>query len=121
MDKNVRTEQIALEDVAKEDLLEILGATHKDALECNVRPIEDTFEKLRAMLNGKEIEIMVVPPGEKDKYLTEADKEMDRRFEEAVAKAIADLKAKNLPVARYDDKLERAYLEMPDGTRKELE
>lgn len=83
-----------------------------------VRPIEDTFKKLHINLNNKPVEVTVVSTEYKEVFLTEEDKVMDRRFEEAVKEAIADRKDKGFPIARYDGELKKAYLEMPDGARE---
>lgn len=50
--------------------------------------------------------------------ITDSDFEMDRRARLAVEAAVAKAKACNKPVARYDAKTGRAYLEYCDGTRE---
>lgn len=50
--------------------------------------------------------------------LTENDREMDRRAEEAVAAAIYKAKVKGKPLAKYDKEAGLAYLEYRDGHRE---
>jgi len=50
----------------------------------------------------------------------ESIEEITYAFRYAVAEEIADFKRKGLPVARYDEKKKKAYLEYPDG-RKEYD
>jgi len=47
-----------------------------------------------------------------------SDEELDYRFAEATKAAIHKLQVKKIPVARYDSKLKKAYLEYPDGTKE---
>lgn len=51
-------------------------------------------------------------------YLELSDEEMDKRFKHAVKSAIDKQKIMGLPVARYDSKNKKAYLEHPDGRRE---
>lgn len=59
--------------------------------------------------------VRVVPPSEKDFLLSENDLEMDRRAEAAVQAAINRAKICKKPIAKYDVKTNRAYIEYPDG------
>lgn len=47
-----------------------------------------------------------------------SDEELTRRFKEAVRIDKEIRKIKGLPIAEYDDKTGRAYLEYPDGKRE---
>ncbi|MFQ8664977.1 hypothetical protein [Anaerostipes caccae] len=47
-----------------------------------------------------------------------SDEEMDARFNLAVDRAIQKAKIMGKPVAKYDEKLKKAYLEYPDGRRE---
>ena len=49
--------------------------------------------------------------------LTENEREMDMRAREAVKAAIKKAKVCKKPIARYDAKARRAYLEYPDGEK----
>lgn len=55
---------------------------------------------------------------ERDKYLTDGDREMDLRATAAVEAAIQKAKICKKPIARYDVETKEAYLEYPDGTKK---
>lgn len=61
--------------------------------------------------------ITVVAKYERNQFLTEEDKEMDKRAKGAVKAALSKAKVCNIPIAKYDDKNEQAYLEYPDGRR----
>ena len=54
---------------------------------------------------------------DKDKYLTNEDKEMDRCGKEAVKQAIHKTKFLRKPLGCYDTKMKKAYLFYPDGTK----
>lgn len=47
-----------------------------------------------------------------------SDDELTERFKAAIRMDDEVRRIKGLPVARYDDKSERAYLEFPDGRRE---
>lgn len=47
-----------------------------------------------------------------------SDEEMDARFNLAVDRAIQKAKIMGKPIAKYDEKLKKAYLEYPDGRRE---
>ena len=55
---------------------------------------------------------------ERDKYLTDSDREMDLRATAAVEAAIQKAKICKKPIARYDVETREAYLEYSDGTKK---
>ena len=46
------------------------------------------------------------------------DKDITKAFNDAVKQDIANKQKKGLPVARYDTKRKRAYLQNADGTRE---
>ncbi len=46
------------------------------------------------------------------------DEEMTRRFKMAIRMSILAKKIKRVPIARYDEETDRAYLEYPDGHRE---
>ena len=47
-----------------------------------------------------------------------SDDELTKRFKESIRIDDEIRKIKGLPVARYDDKSKKAYLEYPDGRRE---
>ena len=47
-----------------------------------------------------------------------SDDELTYRFEEAIRIDNEIRRIKGLPVAKYDDETQRAYLEYPDGRRE---
>ena len=47
-----------------------------------------------------------------------SDEELTYRFEEAIRIDNEIRRIKGLPVAKYDDETQRAYLEYPDGRRE---
>lgn len=60
--------------------------------------------------------IKVEKPGDFS-ALTENEREMDMRAREAVKAAIKKAKVCKKPIARYDAKAHRAYLEYPNGEK----
>lgn len=46
------------------------------------------------------------------------DDKLTPLFRMAIRHEIEEVKAKGLPIARYDKELRRAYLEYPDGRRE---
>ena len=70
------------------------------------------------IINGKCYTVTIVPASERDKYLTDSDREMDYRVQEAVKAAIHKAKVCKKPIAKYDADTRQAYIEYPDG-RKE--
>ena len=47
-----------------------------------------------------------------------SDEELTQRFKESIRIDDEIRKIKGLPVARYDDEKQKAYLEYPDGRRE---
>ena len=66
-------------------------------------------------INGYKVQY--VSASERDKYLTDSDREMDLRATAAVEAAIQKAKICKKPIARYDVETKEAYLEYPDGTK----
>lgn len=54
---------------------------------------------------------------EAGRAFTDSEIEMDRRATAAVEAVINQAKICNKPIARYDEKIKKAYLEYPDGSR----
>ena len=50
-----------------------------------------------------------------------SDDELTRRFKESLRIDDEIRRIKGLPVARYDSKVKKAYLEYPDGRREYVE
>lgn len=50
-----------------------------------------------------------------------SDEELTQRFKESIRIDDEIRRIKGLPVARYDDEKQQAYLEYPDGRRKYVE
>lgn len=67
-------------------------------------------------VNGYEVQY--VSASERNKYLTDSDREMDLRATAAVEAAIQKAKICKKPIARYDIKTRETYLEYPDGSKK---
>ena len=53
--------------------------------------------------------------------LTEKDREMDRRAEEAVSAVIHKARVLSKPVARFDKEAVKAFLEYSDGHKEYIE
>ena len=53
-------------------------------------------------------------------YISEEDKDMDRRVGAAVKAAINKAKVKNAPVADYDPVEKKSYLEFADGRKESV-
>lgn len=69
-------------------------------------------------VDGDNISIRVVTGSDRKKYITLQDAKMDVRAVEAVRSAVAKAKICEQPVAKYDVKSKRAYMEYPDGAIK---
>ncbi len=61
--------------------------------------------------------IFLLEKNELDSMCGISDEELTKRFEESIRIDMEICKIKGLPIARYDDKNKRAYLEYPDGKR----
>ena len=62
--------------------------------------------------------VKVYSKEEASRAFTDSDVEMDRRAVAAVEAAINQAKICNKPIAKYDEKNKKAYLEYPDGSRE---
>ncbi len=67
-------------------------------------------------LNNRSVK--VVTPDSVKEVITENDAEMDSRAVAAVESAINRAKTCKKPIAKYDAKSKRAYIETADGERK---
>lgn len=67
-------------------------------------------------INGRAVK--VIDNVEKQDTLSTEDKDMDNRAKEAVKAAIAKAKVCQKPIARYDLKAKRAYIEDAKGNIK---
>lgn len=67
-------------------------------------------------INGRAVK--VIDNTEKQNALSQEDKDMDIRAKEAVRAAIAKAKVCKKPIARYDLKAKRAYIEDAKGNIK---
>lgn len=76
----------------------------------------DNMAKRVLYKNG--IKITIVQDEDPSVYLTDGDKEMDRRAKEAARAAIEKAKFLGNSVAYYDDEKKKAYLEYANGERK---
>lgn len=62
--------------------------------------------------------IKVVAGSEHSNFISSNDEEMDARAVEAVRAAVSKAKFCQKPIARYDTKTKRVYVEYADGERK---
>lgn len=74
-----------------------------------------------------DMEVTVVPAGDplirkaaEEQILSDHDKQMDRRAKAAVRSVLERARVCGNAVAKYDKKTKTAYLEYPDGTRKDV-
>lgn len=75
-------------------------------------------EDLVVKIGGKTYPVKVVPALQAGETITLKDAEMDVRATQAVRAAIAKAEICKKPVAKYDIKLKKAYVEYADGERK---
>ncbi|WP_295095244.1 hypothetical protein [Ruminococcus sp.] len=68
------------------------------------------------VINGRTIK--VIDNTEKQNVLSQEDEDMDFRAKEAVKAALAKAKVCKKPIARYDLKAKRAYIEDAKGNIK---
>lgn len=61
--------------------------------------------------------IKVISPAEQKSYLSESDAEMDLRAVQAVKAVVSKANVCKEPVAKYDLKTKKAFLEYPDGRK----
>ncbi|MBQ8959866.1 MAG: hypothetical protein IJ071_01435 [Ruminococcus sp.] len=71
------------------------------------------------IVNGRSVK--VIDNTEKQNALSQEDKDIDFRAKEAVKAALAKAKVCKKPIARYDLKAKRAYIEDAEGNRRYVE
>lgn len=76
------------------------------------RRIQSTVKKSTARRKGA-MKIRIMIPSTHDA--------MTKSFTRSVANAAAYKRVNNLPIAKYDQQLDRAYLEYPDGRKEYLD
>lgn len=64
------------------------------------------------------ISVTVVSPDSSNTVISKSDAEMDIRAKAAVKSAIGRAKACKKPIAKYDRKRKRAYIETANGEKK---
>ena len=69
-------------------------------------------------LIGKRKVHVVVPEDSDKSNISSDDLDMDRRAKAAVNSAINKAKVCKLPVAKYDKRKKKAYVEKPDGAKE---
>ena len=57
---------------------------------------------------------------DENRFITDSDREMDFRANEAVEAALRKAKVCKKPIAKYDIMTKTAYLEYPDGRRENV-
>lgn len=65
--------------------------------------------------------VKVVLSSNQKEFISPQDAEMDARAARAVCSAVEKAKFCNKPVAKYDSKSKRAYIEYPNGEKKYVE
>lgn len=61
--------------------------------------------------------VKIVDSAQRFDYISDSDAEMDERAIAAVRAAISKAEVCKKPIARYDEKEKRAYIEYPNGSR----
>ena len=69
------------------------------------------------VVTGKKKSIRVVASGDKNKFISPKDKEMDVRATKAVKVAVEKSKICKKPIAKYDVKEKKAYIESASGVK----
>ena len=64
--------------------------------------------------------VRVVAPSDSDMYITDKDAEMDIRAKQAVKAALHKAKICKKPIAKYDLKNKRVYLQYHDGRQVDV-
>lgn len=72
------------------------------------------MKRVERELDGKKVEICVYSS---DRTRTSDDKEMDARARTAVKAVIKKAKVCKTPIAKYDNKAKKPYLEYSDGKK----
>ena len=65
--------------------------------------------------------VKVIVSSSQKEFISESDREMDARAVEAVKTAVAKAEFCKKPVAKYDLKLRKAYIEYADGTKQYIQ
>jgi len=73
------------------------------------------------MIMGKNHSIKVVPSNKQKEFISIGDLEMDARAVEAVKSAVEKAKFCKHPVAKYDFKSKKVYIENSEGVKKYVE
>ena len=73
------------------------------------------------VININGMTVKVIDNTEKQDNLSQEDKDMDIRANEAVKAAIEKAKVCKKPIARYDIETKRAYIEDAEGNRRYVE
>ena len=69
---------------------------------------------------GKKHYVKVISSTDQKKYISDKDLEMDARATQAVKAALAKAEFCKKPVAKYDLKTKRVYVEYADGEKKRV-
>ena len=72
----------------------------------------------KKVITGKKYSVKVINSNEKKSFITSSDEEMDNRAKHAVKSAVKKAKVCKKPVAKYDLKTKKAYIEYSNGERK---
>lgn len=66
----------------------------------------------------KKYSVNVINSPDQEKYISNRDAEMDARAKQAVRTAVAKAEFCKKPVAKYDIKSKKVYVEYSDGVKK---
>lgn len=69
-------------------------------------------------IKTKKYNINVIKSSELAATMTSSEKEMDKRVKAAVKSAISKAKICKLPVAGYDSRSKKAYIELANGEKR---
>ena len=75
-------------------------------------------DKMRIIKSKSGRKIKVIEISEHSNFISDNDEEMDARALEAVRVAVSKAKFCQKPIARYDTKIKRVYVEYADGERR---
>ena len=79
----------------------------------------DEKAKLRVVnIGGKPTKVRIVAGSKSGQRLSKEDLDMDTRVASAVKSAVSKAKVCHKPIAKYDVKTKRAYLEYPSGAKR---
>lgn len=79
----------------------------------------DTMDIIKER-TGKKHSVKVISSTDQKKYISDKDLEMDARAKQAVKAALAKAEFCKKPVAKYDLKTKRVYVEYADGEKKRV-